>query len=226
MPPAGPPCYDYVGPVAEKGGYNTNVILANPSSNPEYPPGWNNQNGRLYDRHGDDPDIAFKFDITDFYDVNGNVSAVLAGDQTAGGKTKHFNDWVFADVPNPPGTADTVELLTPVQGMSPFPYLSHLPMLVTFELENEGREKSDPTALTKPHSVNVSTFLDGKVIQVQYPKGFPTTFTYNPFFKLYYIFLSPAPYIADGRTVYTMEIGSDLFPKPVTVKIVVKNFSF
>ena len=58
---------------------------------------------------------------------------------------------------------------------------------------------------------------------MQYPAGFPTTFTYNPFFKAYYIFLSPAPYKTDG-TVYTLQIDSDLFPQPVNVKFVVKKF--
>jgi hypothetical protein len=220
--PAGPPCYDYVGPVYEKGGWNTNLSLVNPSPNLDYGPGWNNQNDRLYDRHGDSLDIAFAFDITDFYDVNGSVSAVLAGDQTGGGRTKHFNDWVFADVPNPPGTPDTVELLLPAPGLFPFPYLRELPMLVSFKLENEGLEKFDPTALTKPHSVNIATFSNGEEIAVSFIKGFPTTFSYSPFLKVYFIFLSPAPYKTDG-TVYTMEIGSDLFQHPVTVNFVVRK---
>jgi hypothetical protein len=222
---------DYIGPVAEKMGWNTNVDLANSSlagtPNREYLPGWNNLNERLYDRHGEDLENFFKFDITAYFDVTCNIFCVLPADQGGGGYTKHFNDFVWADVPNPPtGTAaDTVELFVPVPGSSPFPYLSGVPMLVAFELENESREKSDPTALTKPHSVNVATFLNGAEIPVQYPKGFPTTFTYNPFFKLYYIFLSPAPYLTDG-TVYTMQIGCDLFPNPVTVRFLVKKFQF
>jgi hypothetical protein len=216
-----PPCYDYIAGVYEKIGWNTNVPLANPSPNPEYPAGWNNQNSRLYDRHGDDPDIAFKFDITDFYDVNGSVSAVLAGDQTGGGHTTRFNDWVFADVPNPPaGTVgDVVEPVIPSPGFT-FPYAAGFPMLVTFELEKTGTEIPDPNALTKPHSVNVSTRdSHGAVIPVQFPPNFPTTFTYNSALKVYYIFLSPAPYkLSDGtaNTVYTMQIGSDLFANPVT----------
>jgi hypothetical protein len=225
----GPPCYDYVGPVYEKIGWNTNVILA-PSST-EYAPGWNNQNARLYDRRGDDPDIAFKFDITTFYDVNGSVSAVLAGDQTGGGTTKHFNDWVFADVPNPPtGTApDTVEPLVPVPGISPFTYLRGQPMLVAFELEHGSTEMSDPTALTMPHSVNIATRdANGVTVPVQFPVGFPTTFTYSPFFKAYFIFLSSAPYkLSDGtaNTVYTLQIGSDLFTQPVNAKFKVCTLS-
>jgi hypothetical protein len=224
-----PPCYDYVPGVYEKIGWNTNVPLAIPSSNPEYPAGWNNQNARLYDRHGDDPDIAFKFDITSFYDVNGSVSAVLAGDQTGGGTTRHFNDWVFADVPNPPvGTVgDRVEPVIPFPGFT-FPYAAGLPMLVTFELEKTGTEIPDPSALTKPHSVNVSTRdLNGNVIQVQFPPNFPTTFSYNSALKVYYIFLSPAPYkLSDGtnNTKYMMQIGSDLFPKPVTANFKVCTF--
>ena len=96
-------------------------------------------------------------------------------------------------------------------------------MLVAFELENESKEKSDPTALTPPHSVNVATLLNGVNIPVQYPEDFPTTFTYNRFSKVYYIFLSPAPYKTDG-TVYTLQINSDLFPQPVTATFVVKKF--
>jgi hypothetical protein len=216
-----PPCYDYIAGVYEKIGWNTNVPLANPSPNSDYPAGWNNQNARLYDRHGDDPDIAFKFDITDFYDVNGSVSAVLAGDQTGGGHTTRFNDWVFADVPNPPaGTVgDVVEPVIPSPGFT-FPYAAGFPMLVTFELEKTGTEIPDPSALTKPHSVNVSTRdSHGAVIPVQFPPNFPKTFTYNSALKVYYIFLSPAPYkLSDGtaNTVYTMQIGSDLFANPVT----------
>jgi len=217
----GPPCYDYIGPVGEEMGWNTNVILANPSPNPEYASGWNNQNERLYDRHGDDPDIAFKFDITAYFNVNCNISCVLPADQSGGGYTKHTNDWVWADVPNPPaGTAaDAVERLVPVPGISPFTYLSGLPMLVTFELEKAGTEITDPTALTMPHTVSVGTLdSNGKPIPVQFPKGFPTTFTYNKFFKVYSIFLSPVPYkLSDGtpNTVYTLQIGSDLFTQPV-----------
>jgi hypothetical protein len=220
-PGVSPPCYDYIAGVYEKIGWNTNVPLVNPSPNPDYPAGWNNQNARLYDRHGDDPDIAFKFDITDFYDVNGSVSAVLAGDQTGGGHTTRFNDWVFADVPNPPaGTVgDVVEPVIPSPGFT-FPYAAGFPMLVTFELEKTGTEIPDPSALTKPHSVNVSTRdSHGAVIPVQFPPNFPTTFTYNSALKVYYIFLSPAPYkLSEGtaNTVYTMQIGSDLFANPVT----------
>jgi hypothetical protein len=217
----GPPCYDYIGPVGEEMGWNTNVILANPSPNPEYAPGWNNQNERLYDRHGDDPDIAFKFDITAYFNVNCNISCVLPADQSGGGYTKHTNDWVWADVPNPPaGTAaDAVEGLVPVPGISPFTYLSGLPMLVTFELEKAGTEITDPSALTKPHTVSVGTLdSNGKPIPVQFPKGFPTSFTFNKLFKVYSIFLSPAPYkLSDGtpNTVYTLQLGSDLFTQPV-----------
>jgi hypothetical protein len=94
-------------------------------------------------------------------------------------------------------------------------------MLVTFELENESAETSDGTALTFPHMVNVGT-LDpkGLPIPVQFPKGASTTFTYNKKLKLYSIFLSSAPYtlLSDGtsNTVYTLQIGSDLFP-PISV---------
>jgi hypothetical protein len=80
--------------------------------------------------------------------------------------------------------------------------------------------------LTPPHSVNVSTVdQKGNPIDVQYPAGAPTTFTYNPVLNVYFILLSPAPYKTDG-TVYTMQINSDLFPQPVVVKFVVKKSLF
>lgn len=217
----GPPCYDYIGPVLEEMGWNTNVTLA-PSST-EWTAGWDKTNERLYDRHGDDPDIAFKFDITDYFNVNCTIFCVIPNDQSGGGHTKHTNDWVWADIPNPPaGTpADTVERFVPVPGVSPFPYLKGFPMLVTFELENESAETSDGTALTFPHTVNVGTLdPNGIPIPVQFPKGASTTFTYNKKLKLYSIFLSSAPYtlLSDGtsNTVYTLQIGSDLFP-PISV---------
>lgn len=218
---------DYIGPVYEKMGWNTNLPLANPSPNPEYAPGWNNQNARLYDRHGDDLQNFFKFDVTDYYSVTCELTCafpeLLPGDQSGGGHTTRFNDFVWADAPNPPtGKADEVETLVPLPGISPFPYVSTAPMLVAFELERVGTEITDPTALTKPHSVNVATLdATGVPIPVQFPLHFPQTFTFNPFLRVYYIFLSPAPYkLSDGtpNTVYTLQIGSDLFAQPVTKK--------
>jgi hypothetical protein len=213
---------DYVGPVSDFIGWNTDVTLANPSPNGEYQPGWNHNNARLYDRRGTDSSNSFKFDITDFF----NPSCTASGcgpDPGGGGHQPTLNDWVFADVPNPQGTPDAVETLIPIPGVSPFPYIAGLPMLVSFELETAGTEIHDPTALTMPHTVNIAT-LDphGVSIPVQFPKGFPTTFTYSKLLHTYSIFLSPAPYKTDG-TVYTMQIGSDLFPAPVTVTFVVKK---
>ena len=214
---------DYAGPVEWYYAWNTNPALANPTPNADYIPGWNNQNEQMYDRPGENVDIAFVANITTFSKSCSSTTCVGTADPGKGGKTKTLNDIVVAAPPNPSGTADTVEPLVPVPGSSPFPYLNRLPMLVSFELENGSTGKSDPTALTLPHSVSVAT-LDpsGNPISVQYPAGFPTTFTYNPFFKTYYIFLSPAPYKTDG-TVYTLQIDSDLFPQPVNVKFVVKN---
>jgi hypothetical protein len=221
---------DYIGPVYEKMGWNTNLNLAGPPPNPrnqEYAPGWNNQNARLYDRHGDDLQNFFKFDVTDYYSVTCELVCafpeLLPGDQSGGGHTTRFNDFVWADAPNPPtGKADEVETVVPLPGTSPFPYVSTAPMLVAFELERVGTEITDPTALTHPHSVNVATLdATGVPIPVQFPLHFPQTFTFNPFLRVYYIFLSPAPYkLSDGtpNTVYTLQIGSDLFAQPVTKK--------
>jgi hypothetical protein len=214
---------DYTGPVEWYYAWNTNPSLVTP--NPLYIPGWNNLNPQMYDRPGENADVAFITNITTFSN-NCAPTCVGRADPGTGGKTKTLNDIVVGAPPNPSGTADTVELLVPAPGRSPFPYLRGLPMLVSFELENESTEKSDSSALTKPHSVSVAT-LDpsGAPIQLQFPARFPTTFTYSPFAKVYFIFLSPAPYKTDG-TVYTLQINSDLFPQPVNVKFVVKKFQF
>jgi hypothetical protein len=207
----------------------TNAAFFTGPVNPEYQPGWNNQNPQMYDRPGANPSIDFVFNITTF-SKNCNPpppntpSCVGTADPGVGGHTITLNDIVAAAPPNPPvGTAaNTVEPQVPVPGISPFPYFKGLPMLVSFELENEATETSIANALTPPHSVNVATldFLTGKNIPVQFPRGFPTTFTYNKSLKSYYIFLSPAPYAQN--TKYTLQINSDLFPAPVTATFVVK----
>jgi hypothetical protein len=218
---------DYTGPVEWFYAWNTNPPLANPTPNFNYTPGWNNKSPQMYDRPGENLDIAFVSNITTFSKSCTATTCVGTADPGTGGKTKTLNDIVVAAPPNPPtGGTEKVELLVPDPGRSPFRYSKRSPMLVSFELENESKEKSDPTALTPPHSVSVAT-LDpkGNPIPVQYPTGFPTTFTYNPSSKVYYIYLSPAPYKTDG-TVYTLQINSDLFAKPVNVDFVVKNSQF
>ena len=223
---------DYTGPVGWYYAWNSNPSLVGSPSptitsaiftgapNPEYSPGWNNQNPQMYDRPGENVDIAFVKNITTYSKFNCNPTCVGTADPGLGGRTPTLNDIVPGAPPNPPaGTADAVELLVPVPGSSPFTYLNGLPMLVTFELEKAGTEITDPTALTTPHSVNVATLdSNGNAIPIQFPKGAPTTFTFNKFFKVYSIFLSPAPYkLSDGtpNTVYTLQINSDLFPQPV-----------
>jgi hypothetical protein len=215
---------DYHGPVDWYYAWNTNPSLVGAPANPEYLPGWNNQNPQMYDRPGENPDIAFIKNITTYSKVCA-TTCVGTADPGTGGRSGTLNDIVVAAPPNPPaGTADTVEPLVPVPGISPFPYVRSLPMLVAFKLENESRETFDATALTMPHSVNVATLdANGAPIPVQFAPGFPKTFTYDPFFKVYFVFLSPAPYKTDG-TVYTLQIGSDLFPQPVNLKFVVKKF--
>jgi hypothetical protein len=219
---------DYIGPVFEKMGWNTDLDLTTHTlpRNPEYYPGWNNQNDRVYDRQGTDPSNSFKFDTTIYYSTSCGLACAFTGDQSGGSRTKHLNDLVWAAPPNPPTGPDTLESLVPAPNISPFPYFAGLPMLVTFELEHAGTEKSDPTALIAQNSVNIATIdPNHNSIPVQFPRGFPTTINYNPFLKLYYIFLSPAPYKTDG-TVYTLQIGSDLIQAPINLKFVVKKFSF
>jgi hypothetical protein len=211
---------DYFGPIEWYYAWNSNPsLVGGDPPNPAYPPGWNNQNPQMYDRPGENVDIAFTTNITTYSKVC-VTTCVGTADPGSGGKTGKLNDIVVGAPPNPPaGTADTVEPLVPVPGISPFIYIAGLPVLVSFELENESKEKSDPTALKKPHSVNVGTLdHNGNPIPVQFPAGFPTTFTYSSFFRAYFIFLSPAPYaLSDGtpNTVYTVQIDSDLFTQPV-----------
>jgi sugar lactone lactonase YvrE len=214
---------DYTGPVDWYYAWNTNPSLF-PSPNLEYAFGWNNLNPQMFDRHGDDPDIAFKFNITTYAKFNCTPTCVGTNDPGTGGRTPTLNDIVVADPPNPPtGSADVVEPLVPVPRISPFTYLSHAPMLVAFELEKAGTEISDPTALTLPHSVSVAVLdpVTGLRQPVQTFTGFPTTFTYNRIFNIYYIVLSARPYVI-GK-VYQLQINSDLFPKPVSANFVVKE---
>jgi hypothetical protein len=218
---------DYTGPIEWYYAWNTNPSLVSLLTN--YGPGWNSLNPQMYDRPGGNTPIDFITNISTITKFSCDPNkCVGTADPGKGGGTKTLNDIVVAAPPNPPsGVPDVVQLIVPQNGRSPFPYLKQLPMLVSFTLENESQEKSDRTALTSPHTVSIGTLeLDsnGNPIPVQYPAGFPTTFTYNPFFKAYYIFLSPAPYTV-GQ-VYTLQIDSDLFPQPVNVKFVVKNFQF
>ena len=219
--------------------WNTNPLLApgglsgvsqNPAApgsvNPEYPAGWNNLNPQMYDRPGENVDIAFIKNITTYSKNCAITTCVGTADPGVGGHTITLNDVVAAAPPNPPsGTApNTVELQVPVPGISPFPYLKALPMLVSFELEAGTTETPVTNALMAPHSVGVATLdSSGNNVPVQFPRGFPTTFTYNKSLKSYYIFLSPAPYALYPRgTVFTLQINSDLFPAPVTATFVVK----
>jgi hypothetical protein len=219
--------HDYAGPVADYWTWEVNPSLTMPPVNPEYPPGWNNTNGRVYDRPGTlansttpNPNNAFVADITTSFQ-----------DPGAGGKQATLNDWVLAAIPNPEtGNADTEVTLLPLPFVSPAPYVAGLPMPVSFALVNSTTKKFDPTALTLPNSVNISTSisptqnLPTNNIPLQFPKGFPTTFQCvmlkNTCTGVYGIVLSSAPY--QKGVVYNMQIGSDLFSAPVNIPFVVK----
>ena len=228
---------DYMGPVLWYYAINTNPPLTSAPVNPEYSAGWNNMNLQMYDRPGTitvngqvvtNPDIDFVNNITTYFKTC-DPNCVGNADPGVGGKTPTLNDIVVAAPPNPPlGTApNIVERVVPIPGISPFPYFKGLPMLVAFKLENESKEAFISNALTPPNTVSVATFQTtptggiGNSIPVQIPRGFPSTFTYSPFLKTYYIFLSPAPYTTGVK--YILQINSALFPGPVNATFVVKN---
>lgn len=224
---------DYNGPVDWYFAWNTNPTLApggflNPGApggvNPEYATGWNNLNPQMYDRPGENPDIAFVKNITT-YSKNCAPTCVGTADPGLGGRTLTLNDIVATAPPNPPtGTAPTiVKMVVPVPGISPFGYSSRLPILVSFKLQDETTGTPNPNALTPPHRVTVATLesVSNKNIPLQFVPGLPAAVTYNPNAKTYYIYLSPAAYKTDG-TVYTLQINSDLLTQPVTSSFVVK----
>jgi len=212
--------------------WNTNPTLAPGGSldpgasgqvNPGYPTGWNNMSPQMYDRPGENPDIAFVKNITTF-SKNCAPNCVGTADPGIGAHTITLNDVVPGAPPNPPaGTAlGTVTPVVPVPNISPFPYNKTLPMLVAFKLADATTGAPITNAVTPPqHSVHVAT-LDGQTnVPIVTPLHFPTSVTYNANSKTYFIYLSPAPYKTDG-TVYTLQINSDLFPQPFTASFVVK----
>jgi|SRR5579862_1787803 len=212
---------DYVGPVTDAWTWELNPSLAAAPANPEYAPpggpGWNNENGRVYDRPGVNPANPFVADITTFFQ----------GCCGAGGRQPTLNDWVIAAVPNPQtGNADQEITLLPLPfAPSPAPYIKGLPMPVSFTLVNKTTKKLDPTALSLPNTVNISTQdSNGNTIPLQFPNGFPTTFQCVIVNKkctgIYGIVLSSTPY-QKGMT-YNLQIGSDLFTAPVNIPFVVK----
>lgn len=208
---------DYTGPVADVWTFATNPSLTSSPVNTEYTPGWNNQNGRVYDRPGTNANNPFVADITDYFD----------GEPGAGGHQPTLNDWVLAAVPNPePGAADTEITLLPLPKPSPATYIKGLAMPVSFLLVNAKTFAPDPTALISPNMVNISTQdSSGNTIPVQFQKGFPTSFTCLVLGKagcvgIYSVVISSTPY--QKGQVYNMQIGSDLFTTPVNLPFVVK----
>lgn len=212
---------DYTGPVDWYYAWNTNPVLF-PSPNTEYSFGWNNLNPQMFDRHGEDPDIAFKFNITTYSKFNCNPTCVGTADPGTGGRTITLNDIVVADPPNPPtGSADVAKFVVPVPGISPFVYEKGDPMFVAFRLRNATTGVSDPNATTFPHSVNVAVLdpVTGLRQPVQTFPGFPTTFTYNKFRKLYFIVLTPKFYTLGKQ--YQLQVNCDLFPQALNARFVV-----
>jgi len=215
------PGVDYTGPVDWYYAWNTNPPLF-PSPNPEYLFGWNNLNPQMFDRHGDDPDIAFKFNITTYSKFPCTPTCVGTADPGSGGRTITLNDIVVADPPNPPtGIADVAKFVVPVPGKTPFVYEKGEPMVVAFRLRNATTGVSDPNATTFPHSVNVAVLdpVTGLRQPVRNFSGFPATFTYSKFLKLYFIVLTPKFYTVGKQ--YQLQVNSDLFPQALNARFVV-----
>ena len=95
---------DYAGPVEWYYAWNTNPPLAAPPPNTDYLAGWNNSNPQLYDRPGENADIAFVANITTFIKNCIPPNCVGKADPGTGGRTKTLNDIVVAAPPNPSGT--------------------------------------------------------------------------------------------------------------------------
>jgi hypothetical protein len=211
---------DYNGPVNWYYAWNANPPLS-PSAS-EYPAGWNNLNPQMFYRPGTQVDPAFTFNITD-YSKFCETTCVGTIDPGTGGHRLTLSDIVVAAPPVPPaGSSDVGKLIVPLRQPTPFPYPAGLPMLVTVQVQNATTHKSDPNALRPPHAMSLAVLdAQGNRQPVEFPTGFPTTFTYNPLLKVYYILLSPRPYTLG--TVYQLQVNSDLFPQPLNANIVVKK---
>jgi hypothetical protein len=209
-------------------------------NSPITPPAGYANNPQMYDDPSNDLDAAdypstpgfpyapedhqFVFNITTYFNPNGQAGL---GDPGIGGSGRTANDWVVAF---PLTSPDNAQLVAPFAKPDTAIYLSSLPMLVAFTLENKTSDVSDPSAVTRPNYVNAAVLDSNGVRQsVQTFPGAPNTFTYAsrsrfPFTDdpLYYIVLDPSIYTLNK--VYQLQVQSNLFDAPLTKNFKVCNW--
>ena len=193
-----PPGSAYQGPVFETISWNNNAYV--PSSF------YQANNPRLFD----DPDAApydtnhqFVFDITDFFNSNGNHVGV---DPTISGHTKQYNDFVVAFPSTLPNPAYTFSFVSPLaNGSSSFQQGTNAP--ISFTLTQGTTPITN--ALTSPNAVAFGlTNANGVRQATLAPDGTAAAFTYNATAQQYVLTLATQN-LAPGT--YTVFVNSNLF---------------
>jgi hypothetical protein len=193
-----PPQSSYLGPVFENFSWNNNAFVPKPF--------YAANNPRLFD----DPDAPpfdvnhqFVFDITDFFESNGNKVGV---DPTIHGHTKQYNDFVVAftaALPNPPLT---LAFQAPLGSGSPsFQQGATIP--VAFSLKQGATVITN--AVISPNAVSIGLAnVSGARLPALAPDGTPATFTFNTSSQQYVLSLATQ---ALPPGVYTLFVNSNLF---------------
>ena len=188
----------YQGPVFETISWNNNAFV--PSSF------YQTNNPRLFD----DPDSApydtnhqFVFDITDFFNSNGNHVGV---DPTISGHTKQYNDFVVAFPSTLPNPAYTFTFVSPLpNGSSSFQQGTNAS--VSFSL-TQGTTPV-PNAVTSPNAAAIGLNNANGVRQATLaPDGTAAAFTYNPTAQQYVLTLATQNLVPG---TYTIFVNSNLF---------------
>jgi hypothetical protein len=216
-----PPTSSYVGPVFENFSWNNNAFV--PSSF------YAANNPRLFD----DPDAPpfdvnhqFVFDITDFFESNGNKVGV---DPTIHGHTKQYNDFVVAFTAALPSPPLTLTFQAPLGTGSPsFQQGTTIP--VAFSLKQGTTVITN--AVTAPNAVSIGLAnASGARLPALGPDGSPAAFTFNTGSQQYVLSLATQ---ALPPGVYTLFINSNLFvqqstaftitaPSPVVIILAAAN---
>ena len=198
-----PPTSSYVGPVFENFSWNNNAFVPKPF--------YAANNPRLFD----DPDAPpfdvnhqFVFDITDFFESNGNKVGV---DPTIHGHTKQYNDFVVAftaALPNPPLT---LTFQPPLGTGSPsFQQGASIPVAFTLK---QGTT-TITNAVTSPNAVSIGLAnASGARFAALAPDGTPAAFTFNTTSQQYVLSLATQ---ALPPGVYTLFVNSNLFVQQTT----------